>query len=102
MGITFIDRTSITFEEAAQLIEDEGKVGGGAYMKVNGLRCSYAIICGLTRDPRSNRREVSRRISDAPDITNQNDLVLGESTERRCKRMTAWFRTLHAEEIASE
>jgi hypothetical protein len=88
--IKFRDGPSITNEEAAQLIEAEGRLGAEIFVTQNRLRCAVGVIEDWTYAPYfTNTRQM---ISRDPVIV-VNDPFEG-TPEERCAHMAAYFRNL--------
>lgn len=97
--IRFLDRNgkaweTMTWEEAAKLVEDEGRLGFGEYIDIDGLRCFQGVLgkYTLVEGVMVRGRWVQSGVLIGPTIAAVNDLDPDETPEDRCKRMTAWLR----------
>jgi hypothetical protein len=90
--IHFRDASSITNEEAAVLMETEGRLGRGRSIDNNGLRCGAGVLVHsgeLGRWPFLEKPSA---------VVGPNDAFDG-TPEERCTHMAAFFRSL-PEDIA--
>jgi len=97
--IHFTDGTSITFEQAAQMMEEEGALTRGVYFNaVN--RCAIGVLENIQIGDMSftpERRIKLRGSSFAIDLFTANDSFEG-TPEQRAAYMAEWFRSLEEEE----
>ena len=101
--LEYTDGTSITLEEAAALIEAEGRLAVGSFSKDNGARCLFGALEGWS--PSQDRRD--RRLSRNSEFylnnrglgIRDNDDFKG-SMKARAAHFAARFRELAQEEEA--
>ena len=86
--LEFTDGTSISYEDAAQLMEKEGELILGWY-NLGGERCALGVLYNTT-----NRHHHKRRLSSyglAIEIATVNNNFEGAPAQR-CEYMARWFR----------
>ncbi len=99
--IKFHDGTEITWEEAARMIEAEGRIGTGVWVDATGLRCTSAVIRNIT-GPRGTNSNL--RTFDPPEgsaeyqISIANDGFVGTPKERAVY-MAEWLRAQDKETL---
>lgn len=90
--IKFTDGTGISWEEAAQIIETEGRLITGTVYDENAERCIYGVLCGYGAT--ENIRQIDGEgmfqagISGMISVNNTFD----GTPEERCAYMAAWLR----------
>lgn len=97
--IEFTDGTTITCEEAAQLIEAEGQVGIGDFAGPH-YRCSLGIIEGWAHETQESTRTVLG-MSIRQGAVQNGDAFEG-TPEERSVFMAAYFRSLPEEGITAD
>ena len=102
-SIEFNDGTFMSYEQAAKLIQKEGKLTVGPYIDRKGLRCANAVLenhraCDNCIEPvrcytpLRDRRIVDQWFSFC--LHAQCDRPLEETPEERCTRVVVWVRSL--------
>jgi len=100
--IEFLDGHSMTFEEAAALIRKEGRLSIGLFFGGNNMRCTWAVIRGLTSPIAANPiRIASYRSMELAVGTAINDCFRG-TPEARAEFMAQRFDQLAAGVLPSE
>jgi len=101
--IGFTNGEFLTFEQAANLIEQEGRLTFGSYI-YDSMRCALAvlenhIICQECLEPICcYKPESDKRIENiwfAVCLSNENNREVGDGLEKpedRCSRIVAWLR----------
>jgi len=98
--ITFSDGTTMTFEEAAQLMEEEGRLGTVVLYDLHShLRCVLGVLGNITEESRSSH--IPYKINIVSDIWLANDTFKG-TPEERAVYMAQWFRNLSVAEAEVE
>ena len=84
----------MTCEEAAKLIEAEGRLGAGQLFAPNGDRCASAVIANAKPSWWDSTQLSAVRIKGiaSGEIDRINDAFEG-TPEERCTYMAAWFRS---------
>ena len=102
-AIVFNTGELLTFEQAADLIEQEGQLTPGPYIH-NSMRCAIAVLENHSACPNClessycyhpQRAKYIENIWFTVCLSTENDRVIGNDIEEptdRCNRVVAWFR----------
>lgn len=85
----------ITYEEAARMVEAEGRLARYSMCDFDGLRCAAGVIRKARRNggfPTILSYDEYNNLPDAFWVTNANDAFDG-TPEERATYMAAWFRS---------